>query len=84
MFMEAVESGFGEMKLVTKASWETGVAVGKILAGNLGCVEEAEETDGFAKVGDLGGPEYLPSVIGAAVGFGVVHGLAEEAVKVFV
>ena len=55
-----------------------------VLARSLGCVEEAEETDGFAKVGDLGGPEDFPSIVGAAVGFGCVHGLAKEAVKVFV
>ena len=55
-----------------------------VLAGGLGCVEKTEEADGFAKEGDLGGPKHLSSVIGAAMGFCVVHSPAEEAVKVFI
>ena len=47
-------------------------------------MEKTEEADSFAKEGDLGGPKHFPSVIGAAVGFCVVHSLAEEAVKVFI
>ena len=47
-------------------------------------MEKTEEADGFAKEGDLGGPKHLSSVIGAAMGFCVVHSPAEEAVKVFI
>ena len=55
-----------------------------LVVGYLCFVKEAEEANGFAKVGDLRGPENLSSVVGAAVGFSGLHCLTKEVVKLFV
>ena len=47
-------------------------------------MEKTEEADCFAKEGDLGGPQDRSSVVGPAVGFCVVHGLAKEMVQAFI
>ena len=76
----AMESALGQAELGAEAGGKARVLVVECLC----FVEEAEEPDGFAEVGDLRGPENFPSVVGAAVGFSGLHCLTEEVVKLFV